>query len=553
MAENQASLHRIPATSAHLAEWPESVDVVFIHGLTGDSVSTWTNERARFYWPAVLADHMSANACSVRCWSLDHHAPALKSGAVDHALSVWGMARRVFVSSPPDQGKSRKNVGNEARARLSLRDRASALRSGSMGGPERLGSRPMVFVAHSLGGLLVKAMLDEAWQAGGDDLEFVRNTRAVVFLGTPHSGSGLADFAGALEKGAVSVMQGVGVPAAKLVGEFILGPSDTVKSLSPDEPELYRLEASYRRIASDHGIDTLSLFETAKMQNMVFVVSRSSATPGVGRTVPATGCDHESICKPESVEDPVFREVVQVVLRVATRAQRATRVPVFAREAHEILRTLRFSGRIADLPTMAWEPGGKIDGPRRIEQLVVRQEPNETTSDASKRKDGQVALQERSETTSDWSKRVVPGTSRRLAVEFFRQCEQRIRDRTLAPPPEDIAAAEYSTFDFDTLLLIAWRKQVLTQAFQDLARLIVDQCASVRSSTATPTLTLLYRAVDCMDKVVADELSPSLATELRLVRTALERRAEAARDVDEDGITRTRIDALLARMTQAAG
>jgi pimeloyl-ACP methyl ester carboxylesterase len=55
---------------------------------------------------------------------------------------------------------------------------------------ERPKGRSIVFVAHSLGGLLVKEVLHRSQQAGEADLnDIVESTKAVVFLGTPHRGS----------------------------------------------------------------------------------------------------------------------------------------------------------------------------------------------------------------------------------------------------------------------------------------------------------------------------------------------------------------------------
>jgi hypothetical protein len=58
-----------------------------------------------------------------------------------------------------------------------------------------VGQRPVVFVTHSMGGLVVKEMLsvslDEA-RAGGPRARLASATRGVVFFATPHFGSHLA-------------------------------------------------------------------------------------------------------------------------------------------------------------------------------------------------------------------------------------------------------------------------------------------------------------------------------------------------------------------------
>lgn len=52
--------------------------------------------------------------------------------------------------------------------------------------------RPIIFVAHSLGGLILKEALRRSWQATSyeEDLQTVyESTAAVIFMGTPHRGS----------------------------------------------------------------------------------------------------------------------------------------------------------------------------------------------------------------------------------------------------------------------------------------------------------------------------------------------------------------------------
>ncbi|KAK8073987.1 hypothetical protein PG994_004886 [Apiospora phragmitis] len=55
---------------------------------------------------------------------------------------------------------------------------------------QRRAGRPIVFVAHSLGGLLVKEVLHRSQYSEERGLrDIVESTKAVVFMGTPHRGS----------------------------------------------------------------------------------------------------------------------------------------------------------------------------------------------------------------------------------------------------------------------------------------------------------------------------------------------------------------------------
>lgn len=53
--------------------------------------------------------------------------------------------------------------------------------------------RPIVWVGHSMGGLLVKEIIVQAMNDPNDDIKkLALNTRGILFLGTPHKGSSVA-------------------------------------------------------------------------------------------------------------------------------------------------------------------------------------------------------------------------------------------------------------------------------------------------------------------------------------------------------------------------
>jgi triacylglycerol esterase/lipase EstA (alpha/beta hydrolase family) len=57
-----------------------------------------------------------------------------------------------------------------------------------------IGSRPVLFIAHSLGGLLVRQMLQNASTFGSEWNDIVNQTQGIIFLATPHSGSNWANW-----------------------------------------------------------------------------------------------------------------------------------------------------------------------------------------------------------------------------------------------------------------------------------------------------------------------------------------------------------------------
>merc|ERR1711874_466748 len=56
-----------------------------------------------------------------------------------------------------------------------------------------VGKRPVIFVGHSMGGLIIKQILTRAQESEEDSLkDLVNNTKGVVFYSTPHDGSQIA-------------------------------------------------------------------------------------------------------------------------------------------------------------------------------------------------------------------------------------------------------------------------------------------------------------------------------------------------------------------------
>ena len=141
------SLTRISTPADPLA------DVVFVHGLFGSPVDTWTNPRGESW----------AN------WLTEEHP--------DLAVYSFGYPAEGTKWTTKGSGMDIREVSRTAAAYLFERG---------------LLVRPTIWVTHSLGGLLVKQMLRNH-DLGDTALKGAwKWTRAVTFLATPHRGSDLA-------------------------------------------------------------------------------------------------------------------------------------------------------------------------------------------------------------------------------------------------------------------------------------------------------------------------------------------------------------------------
>jgi pimeloyl-ACP methyl ester carboxylesterase len=225
-------------------------DVFFIHGLTGDPISTWSNNESKEaegpFWPSWLAkDIPNANIYTI--------------GYPANIFARW------------------------AKKEMSLHEQAYETLEFLAG--YEFGKRPIAIVAHSLGGLITKQLLrvglesnDEGWSNVAKSIE------RVIFLATPHTGSSLADI--------------LSFFASDVVSDF-------TAALKQGSDVLDDLNNSYRSIATQRNIKTISYYEKHKTGKLAFVVSKSDADCGLGVPLPVAA-NHLEICKPLARTSQVY-------------------------------------------------------------------------------------------------------------------------------------------------------------------------------------------------------------------------------------------------------
>ncbi|XP_063221738.1 protein SERAC1 isoform X2 [Bacillus rossius redtenbacheri] len=161
-----------------------------------------------------------------------------------------------------------------------------------------LGARPIVWVAHSMGGLIVKNMLVKAWQSGDEELQRIcRSSRAVAFYSVPHRGSPLA--------------------ALRQTTQFLLWPSIEVQELRQDSPGLLSLHDQFLQMLREVPLEVVSFTETqstlvSRLRMQFNFVPQSSADPGVGEfyEIPQ---DHLCICKPANQQSFLYQKLLSVI------------------------------------------------------------------------------------------------------------------------------------------------------------------------------------------------------------------------------------------------
>ncbi|WP_181772859.1 FxSxx-COOH system tetratricopeptide repeat protein [Amycolatopsis pittospori] len=244
---------------------PESavLDVVFLHGLDGDARKSWTG---RSFWPEWLAEDFAR----VAVWSVGYEA--------------WSTGWRGTA--------------------MPMQDRAINLmaRLQNLG----IGQRPLCFVTHSMGGLLAKEILLHAAEGRTEFAVFAKAARGVVFLGTPHTGSGLA-----------GVVKALGL---------VYRATAAVKDLKRNAAHLRHLNDRYRDWADESGIRSLVFFEAYPTKG-VRVVDEVSANPGLPRVRPIpVDADHVDICKPADRDSLVYGQIAKFITDIL--AEGDTSAPV---------------------------------------------------------------------------------------------------------------------------------------------------------------------------------------------------------------------------------
>ncbi|MFM8276109.1 MAG: alpha/beta fold hydrolase [Cyanobium sp.] len=237
-------------------------DVLFIHGLGGSGTDTWTSDGQLkdgeasqdfvSFFPAVLA----ADFPELRFLTLEYSAEATRWA--DNLR--WNELHRV----------------------------AAAVLEYLQG--SGIGEKPLIIVAHSLGGIVAKELLKTSYESMNPRKKaFFSSVRAISFLATPHKGSKWADI------------------VTKINGALpFIRPTSRIQELMFDSVYLEQLSAWYRDTIKPDLVETQAFYEQ-RPTGQVIVVDHVSANPDVSGCEPIpVDQDHINICKPASKKAPVY-------------------------------------------------------------------------------------------------------------------------------------------------------------------------------------------------------------------------------------------------------
>ena len=261
-------------------------DVIFVHGLGGTATKTWSWDRnTQNFWPAWLAEE--EEFADHRIFTYGYNSHFMGSGTT---LNVIDFAKDLLV-------------------RLLVHSHGSREKKKSFG------QRPIIFVVHSMGGLVVK----KAYVLGKHDERYahlIAKTHGIMFLGTPHRGAHYAKILNAILSTSL-----LGAPPKAYIDDL-----DTHSRAIQDINEQFRIACG--------ELSLMSLYETLKTSfgfKKSIIVEKESAILGYPQELSnSLNADHHSICKFRNRDDPNYVTVIGLLkLWAAVKDSKPSQRPNF--------------------------------------------------------------------------------------------------------------------------------------------------------------------------------------------------------------------------------
>ncbi|CZR69786.1 uncharacterized protein PAC_19686 [Phialocephala subalpina] len=240
-----------------------ALDIVFLHGLNGHPHDSWANHKTGFFWPSEFA----GNTPTVRAMAFGYIAD-FSSGS-HNSMGITQHAEALLV-----------NLRNNR--------------------PKELRHRPLAFVCHSLGGLVVKQAL--VLSSMKDPYkEILSSTRLICFMGTPHRGSHV------LEKMKVSMLEKLAKAAFQEI------PYNLKTALKPRANELFEINDAFASVKGSLAI--INFYEQKHVRGLgELIVDKDSAVLYFENEESIQVYrDHRELIRFENAEDDAYRLVFQTL------------------------------------------------------------------------------------------------------------------------------------------------------------------------------------------------------------------------------------------------
>ncbi|KAK2798728.1 hypothetical protein FQN50_008766 [Emmonsiellopsis sp. PD_5] len=260
-----------------------TADIIFVHGLGGTSRMTWAYNRDEdLFWPEVWLP-TEPDICTARILSYGYNAYFASQGP-NSIAGISDFAKQLLFDMKFGKDDSSEDLG--------------------------VGQRPIIFVVHSMGGLVFK----KAVVQGQNDHNYkdpISQVKAVLFLSTPHRGTNLAETLNRIL--AVSI--------------FNHTPKQYVSELKENSPFIEDVNEEFRKHAPRMQI--FSFYETLETTVgpkifKLMVLQRSSSTLGYPDEITEPlNADHHSVCKFPNRQDPSYRSIRAVLKTLVSTYRQA--------------------------------------------------------------------------------------------------------------------------------------------------------------------------------------------------------------------------------------
>ncbi|KAL8823327.1 MAG: hypothetical protein Q9191_005958 [Dirinaria sp. TL-2023a] len=261
------------------------VDIVFVHGLHGHPYHTWKSKENKIFWPAeLLPSVIEQENARILLYGYDADIASFTDGASKD--KIHNHAEQLVAVLYADR---RKRDANE---------------------------HPIIFVAHSLGGLIVKRALIHSREVSGNHTIHLRSiyisTYGILFLGTPHKGSDVSKWCSRLED----------ICGATLPSSSINTQQYPISVLKANNETLQNIDRQFAQLSDRYHI---FYFHEGKPTNIdgswQYIVDEESASPNTADVERATiQQPHAHMCQFESKSAPGFDLVAEAIGRYAVEA-----------------------------------------------------------------------------------------------------------------------------------------------------------------------------------------------------------------------------------------
>lgn len=231
----------------------DQIDCILVSGLGSHAFGSWKERGGQYMWPIDSDDDRPANV-RLLLWGYDS---SLSNTESFQDIEDIGQSLAIALNGIHPSFAQVKNGGDQA----------------------RFHARPVVFIAHSLGGLIVKEAI---YQMATDNPAYVRCVCGLVFFGVPHHGL-LVE------------------PWLRILGAQ--ANAGLVRSLNPNSRKLQSLDRAFRKLFRHSGSQVISIYETLKSSTTIRdssgALSRSGKSEILVNRISACGTWQDSIIQKE--------------------------------------------------------------------------------------------------------------------------------------------------------------------------------------------------------------------------------------------------------------